>query len=78
MARRGGQADWTGARLPVADSLPAAATEPCDLDPRHAAGIRFELHRYGRVVGQVRLCGSCFQALNPRGPVDPLDVTEAA
>ena len=72
-----GRTDWFGPRLPIADP-PRPTGVPCDRDPRHTGGIRFELHRYGQRVGLIRLCGPCFQDLHPRTPVDPLHVRDDA
>lgn len=67
----------SGPRLPIADP-PKPSKEPCDRDPGHLGGIRFDLYRYNRKVGEVKLCGPCFQDLHPRMPVDPLYVDDAA
>lgn len=73
MAR--GRTDWFGARLPIAPT-PKPSKEPCDLG--HLGGIRFELHRYGRKVGAIRLCGPCIGRFLDTLPPDPLTVDEAA
>ncbi len=64
-----------GARLPVGPSEPAARLR-CILEGEelHEHPIRFELHRYGRILGSILLCGSCWRRLNPPDPAacDPL------
>lgn len=72
-----GRTDWFGPRLPISDT--PRSKEPCDRDDRHTGGIRFELHRYGRRVGQIRLCERCIRSLmDPAPNPDPLYVEEAA
>lgn len=69
--------NFAGARLPVSDPEPRT-TAPCDRDDRHTGGIRFELHRYGRKVGQIRLCESCIRSLVTMPDPDPRHVEDAA
>lgn len=40
----------------------------------HDAPIRFDLNRYGKKVGQVMLCGTCFRLVGQLQPLDPLTV----
>ncbi len=60
-----------GPRLPQG---PQRAGPQCVFGADHEPAIRFELHRYGRTLGSILLCGPCFLALNPPDPAacDPL------
>jgi len=65
-----------GLRLPITDPEPAPLT-PCDRNPAHTGGIRFELHRYGRKHGYIHLCGVCVQEFLIRPDPDPRYVEAA-
>jgi hypothetical protein len=58
---RGPFHNFAGARLPIADG--PKSKDPCDRNSEHTGGIRFELRRYGRNVGQIRLCEFCIRDL---------------
>ena len=63
-----------GPRLPLG---PRTAPEPgciraADTSLTHESPIRFGLMRYGKVVGQIELCGVCFRAVAQLQPADPL------
>jgi hypothetical protein len=65
-----------GLRLPITDPEPPPKA-PCDRDASHSGGIRFELHRYGKKVGQIRLCERCIRDIVLRPDPDPLHVEAA-
>lgn len=74
-ARRGPTNPWFGPRLPIRDPEPPPKA-PCDRDPAHAGGIRFELHRYGRCVGHIRLCARCIGDFVMQPDPDPRHIEE--
>jgi hypothetical protein len=74
MERRGPFHNFAGARLPIADG--PKSKEPCDRDPEHTGGIRFDCVRYGRKILVIRLCGRCIDDL--RTHPDPLQFQDVA
>lgn len=77
MTDRRGPLHWrAGPRLPIAD--PEPKRERCDRNPAHWGGIRFELHRYGRNVGVIRLCEVCIRDLILVPDPDPTQLAETA
>lgn len=74
--RRGSAPHWSGPRLSLGPRQAPAAGCIRAGDPSltHDAPIRFDLQRYGKKVGQVMLCGSCFRNVAQLQPADPLTV----
>ena len=68
---------WSsGPRLsqgPVRDPRPGCI-RAADASIAHGDPIRFDLHRHGRVVGAILLCGACFREVAQLRPADPLQV----
>lgn len=64
----------SGPRLPLGPRT--APAEGCirigDRAHIHDEPIRFDLVRYGKVVGQILLCGGCFRDVAQLKPADPL------
>lgn len=75
--RRGPWHNFSGVRLPITDPEPRPAM-PCDRNSAHVGGIRFELHRYSRKVGVIRLCAECIRDLLIVPDPDPRYVSEDA
>lgn len=78
-ARPGSENPLSGPRLPgrLPIRQPEPNRNPCERDPSHTGGIRFELHRYGRRVGRIYLCGLCLRDLIVQPDPDPLFVDAA-
>lgn len=74
MARERAPNPWAGPRLPIGP--PEKKVEVLCFRCTKPGAIRFDLLRYDRRVGQIRLCGPCVLEANP--PLDPLTVTEIA
>lgn len=51
---------------------------PCDRDPAHVGGIRFELRRYSRTWGVIRLCPDCIREFIVQPDPDPRYVDDIA
>lgn len=68
--RRSPWHNFSGARLPISDPEPRKP-EPCDRNAAHQDGIRFDLWRYSRKVGVIRLCPSCIREFVLQPDPDP-------